>query len=336
MRPAFHPRLVNPPFGDPGLFIPFSFHQRAILLDLGEINALASKDLLKLSHVFVSHTHMDHFSGFDRLLRLLLGRAHRLSLYGPAGFLQNVEGRLSGYTWNLVKNYRDALEIKATEIRPNGALTQWYRCEDGFIPQHDYQSSAFDGTLVKEPSFTIAARVLDHGIPCLGFAVEEPFHINIIKESLKPLGLEVGFWLRQFKDALYHAQGRDQDFTLPDGKICRLQPLAEDIALITPGQKIAYITDVVCTTENLKAMYPLVKEADHLFIEAAFLHEDAALAFQKRHLTARQAGQIAGWAGVKRLTPFHYSPRYSGLGHLLEAEAQHAYERGLPPPPSVL
>ena len=332
MPPAFHPRLVNPPFGDPGLYIPFSFHKRAILLDLGEIDALASKDLLKLSHVFVSHTHMDHFSGFDRLLRLLLGRAHQLSLYGPKGFLKNVEGKLSGYTWNLVKNYCDALEIIVTEIHPDTAVTCCYRCEDGFIPKQDYQSGGFNGTLVKDPSFTITARVLDHGIPCLGFAIEEPFHVNIIKENLKQMGLGVGSWLRQFKDALYQAQGRDQLFTLPDGRILGLQQLAKDIALITPGQKIAYITDVVCTAENLSAMYPLVKEADHLFIEAAFIHEDAALAFQKRHLTARQAGEIAAWAKAKRFTPFHYSPRYSGLGHQLEAEARHAYERKLLPP----
>ena len=329
MPPAFHPRLVNPPFGDPGLFIPLSFRKRAILIDLGDIDALAPKDLLKLSHVFVSHTHMDHFSGFDRLLRLLLGRAHRLSLYGPEGFLQNVEGKLSGYTWNLVKNYHDALEIKVTEIHPKTAVTRWYRCEEGFIPRQDYQSREFDGILVREPSFAIAARVLEHGVPCLGFAVEEPFHVNIIKESLRPLRLEVGCWLRQFKDALYRAGGEDRDFKLPDGRVLGLKELAEEIALITPGQKIAYITDVGYTAENLKALYPLVKGADHLFIEAAFLHEHAALAFQKRHLTARQAGQIAGWARVKRLTPFHYSPRYSGLGHRLEAEARHAYEQGL-------
>jgi ribonuclease Z len=336
MPPAFHPRLVNPPFGDPGLFIPFSFHKRAILIDLGDIDVLAPKDLLKVSHVFVSHTHMDHFSGFDRLLRLLLGRKHRLSLYGPAGFLQNVEGKLSGYTWNLVKNYRDALEIQATEVHPNATETRRYRCEDGFTPRQRHQTGMFDGTLVKEPSFTISARVLDHGIPCLGFAIQEPFHVNIIKEHLKPLGLEIGSWLRQFKEALYRAQGDDRKFTLPDGRVLHLQQLAEDIALITPGQKMAYITDVVCSSENLKAMHPLVKEADHLFIEAAFMHDDAALAFQKRHLTARQAGQIAGWSGAKRFTPFHYSPRYSGLGHRLEAEARCAYEQGLLRSPSVV
>jgi len=89
MRLSFHPRLVNGPFDDPGLFIPFQFQNRAVIFDLGDINRLTPKDILKISHVFVSHTHMDHFIGFDRLLRLSLGREKNLALYGPPGFLEN-------------------------------------------------------------------------------------------------------------------------------------------------------------------------------------------------------------------------------------------------------
>ena len=65
MRPVFHPRLVNRPFDDPGLFVPFLFDARALLFDCGENPALSSRDILKISHIFISHTHMDHFFGFD-------------------------------------------------------------------------------------------------------------------------------------------------------------------------------------------------------------------------------------------------------------------------------
>ena len=106
MRPSFHPRLINGPFDDPGLFIPFLFQKRALIFDLGDIQVLQAGDLLKISHAFISHTHMDHFIGFDRLLRHMLGRGVRLALFGPAGFFNHVAGKLAGYAWNLVDNYK--------------------------------------------------------------------------------------------------------------------------------------------------------------------------------------------------------------------------------------
>ena len=118
MAPRFHPCLVNGPFDDPALYVPFAYEKRAILFDLGDLRRLPPRDILKISHCFVSHTHMDHFCGFDRLLRICLGREKRLHLFGPEGFLTNLEGKLRGYNWNLVNHYRYPFEITASEISP--------------------------------------------------------------------------------------------------------------------------------------------------------------------------------------------------------------------------
>ena len=81
---------------------------------------------------------------------------------------------------------------------------------------------------------------------------------------------------------------------------------------VNPGQKIAYVTDVADTVPNRAAIVALARDADILFIEAAFAQADAALANERAHLTTRAAGEIARAANVRRLEPFHFSPRYAG------------------------
>lgn len=72
MVPVFHPRLVNGPFEDPCLYIDIQREGRAILFDIGSIEGVEAAMLMRVSDVFVSHTHIDHFIGLDHLLRLLL------------------------------------------------------------------------------------------------------------------------------------------------------------------------------------------------------------------------------------------------------------------------
>ncbi len=332
MRPSFHPKLVNGPFDDPGLFIPFLFEKRAILFDLGDIYSLSTRDILKISHVFVTHTHMDHFVGFDRLLRLFLGREKTLYMYGPKGFLENVQGKLVGYSWNLVKNFSNRFDLHVTEVRQEYLLTNSYLCQDGFIPTKKAEKQPFTGTLMKEPSVSVSAVILDHSIPCLGFKIEEQFHVNILKDRVFSLGLEIGPWLREFKEALFNKKNPDSEFEIiSDKKKSKsmsfiLGNLADKIALITPGQKVTYIADVVYSKSNVEKIVELAKDSDHLFLEAAFLEKHKDIAKTKNHLTAWQAGSIAAMARVKQFTLFHFSPRYTDQRHLLENEAKEAYE----------
>jgi len=334
MRPSFHPRLINGPFDDPGLFIPFQFQHRALIFDLGDINCLAPKDILKISHAFISHTHMDHFSGFDRLLRLTLGRPKNLSLYGPPGFLKNVEGKLAGYTWNLADKYNYPLSLRICEVHPQYTLCRQYRCRDRFKPVQAPVNKPFSDILHAEPAFKVSAAIFDHRIPCLGFSIRERFHVNIIKDGLNALGLTPGPWLTEFKQALYAQADPVSKFEVKfapqeQAKHFILGELAEKIARITPGQKISYITDVMYSQSNRERIVALVKGSDHLFIEAVFMEQDREIAAKKHHLTAWQAGHLAGKAQVKQMTVFHFSPRYTGMEEQLREEARLAYEQHL-------
>ncbi|MGE5105173.1 MAG: MBL fold metallo-hydrolase, partial [Betaproteobacteria bacterium] len=115
MRWLFEPRLTNPAFGDPGLYVDFRDERRALLFDLGDLGALPPRKLMRVSHVFVTHAHMDHFAGFDELLAVVLGRKARLVLFGGPDFVAQVEHKLRAYTWNVVYRY-DELTLDVGEI----------------------------------------------------------------------------------------------------------------------------------------------------------------------------------------------------------------------------
>jgi ribonuclease Z len=332
MRPSFYSRLINGPFDDPGLLINLSFRKQALLFDLGDLSALSPNDLLKVHGVFITHTHMDHFIGFDLLLRLLLGRDKRLFLYGPKGFLANLTGKLSAYTWNLVRNYCEALVLEGIEIDGDRRTSCVFDCRSGFLASKPRIVQVSGDTVHREPAFCIRAVPLDHQIPCMAYSLEERFHVNILKARLDELGLAVGPWISAFKGLLFQGADPATEVSAPlaeplhSEQTFTLAELAEKITRITQGQKVAYITDAVYSADNEEKMIHLAAGADQLYIEAAFLQSEAPIAEAKFHLTARQAGQIARKARVKQMTIFHHSPRYSGQGHLLEAEARAAFE----------
>src|SRR5215813_7727731 len=165
------PSLVNEPFSDPGLFIDFRFGRRALLFDLADLIPLSPRQLLRVSHAFVSHTHMDHFSGFDRLLRVCLHRTLPLHLIGPVGFGDRVDRKLKAYTLNLLDEHSCDFVITASEFNGEGFNRMCeFRAREGFRPREVSPSRLPPGTLLDEDEFRIAGVVLDHGTPCLAFA----------------------------------------------------------------------------------------------------------------------------------------------------------------------
>jgi ribonuclease Z len=333
MRPTFQPHLVNGPFGDPGLFVDILFDRRALLFDLGDIAALPPRKILRTSDVFVTHTHMDHFVGFDRLLRVCLGRERPLTLYGPDGFVDQVHHKLAAFTWNLVENYAVDLAITACEIGSDGLLRRAeFNSRERFARRDANCTELRHGILVDEPTFQVRCAVLDHQIPSLGFALQEAMHINVWRNRLRELGLVPGAWLKDVKRAVL-AGAPDETPVVAD---CRdagasqtttvaLGTLREKALRCVPGQKIAYVSDVAFHAENVRRIVELAAQSDLLFMEAMFLEQDADDARRKFHLTARQAGEIARQAGARALVPFHFSPRYSDCESRLRSEAETAF-----------
>jgi ribonuclease Z len=334
MTPLFHPRLVNGPFGDPALYVGFLHEKRALLFDLGDVAALAPRHLLRLTEVFVSHTHMDHFVGFDRLVRVRLGRGGTVRLFGPPGFTSQVEAKLRAYTWNLVERYDADFTLLATEIAPDGGYhTARFRCRAAFAREDGWDGTARDGLLVEDPAFRVRARHLDHKIPCLAFRLEERAHVNVHKSRLLEMGLPTGPWLQDLKRAVLTGRTDDTPVTArwrdAGGEHVQRFALGElkaRVLSVVRGQHVAYVVDAAPTDDNVARITDFARGADRLYIEAAFLSAHAERARETCHLTADLAGRIAREAGVGQFVPFHFSTRYSGIGEApLVAEAQAAF-----------
>jgi len=335
MAAAFAPRLLNPPFGDPGLYVGLRHQGRAMLFDLGRIDRQPAAALLKIGHVFVSHTHMDHFIGFDHLLRIFLARELHLDIFGPPGIIDNVRGKLAGYTWNLIESYPFTLTVH--EVGAERIDAVHLPARTAFAPE-PLPPRSFDGVLVDTPQFTVTTVHLDHRIPCLGFALAEKTRLNVRPERLAALGVSPGPWLNRLKDGvrdgLPDETPIDAEWRSPEGPQSRrftLGELRDDLLVTTRGQKIAYVVDTLFSRGNLERVSALARGADIFFCESLFLDADRDQASKRYHLTARQAGSLARAAGVARLETFHFSSRYDRDPTPLRAEAQAVFRGELPP-----
>jgi ribonuclease Z len=324
---------VNDPFGDPGVYADVLFERRAMLFDLGDLSPLPARKLLRVSDVFVSHAHMDHFAGFDQLLRVSLGRDKRIALVGPAGFIDRVAHKVGAYTWNLVHRYAGNLALDVAEIRPDGSrVAARFESRSGFAVEHTNARSTGPDAMVDD-QFSVRAAILDHQTPCLAFALEEKCHVSIWPNRLAAAGLPIGPWLRELKRAVRDNLPDESPVRVrwreeTDGAHERELPLGDlkaSVLSVEPGSKFAYVVDAVYSPENVQRITGLARGVDTLFIEAPFLEADAGIAARKYHLTARQAGEIGRLAGAKRIVPFHFSPRYQGRGDALAREAAAAF-----------
>ena len=228
------------------------------MFDLGDISPLSNAELLKVSHVFVSHTHIDHFIGFDRLLRTVFGREKTITFFGPENFIKNVEGKLTGFTWNLVDRNEESLTFMVVEGRVGRLLKATFKAIDKFKRIDEQEIELKNGIIHEDPLFTVSAAVLEHRVPCLGFSLQENLHVTIKKDRLETMQIVKGSWLNELKQSVL--KGRPDSHAIDvsfkgNGKSRQQQltlgELKEKLIDITPGQKIAYVVDTAVSYTHL-------------------------------------------------------------------------------------
>jgi ribonuclease Z len=341
MRTTVDTRLVDPSGAEPGLLADLRDRRRALLFDLGPgIAQLAPRVLLRTSHAFVTHTHMDHFAGFDHWLALGLGRMPRLVLWGGPGFTEQVQHKLRAYTWNVVHRYEVPMTIEAHALEANGShvharFSSLHRFEPVESDESDNAVTPVESdVLLDETLVRVRARVVDHEMPVLAFALEEKAQVRVAADRIAAMGLTADAWLRTLKDAVLLGAPDDTPIDvawrdrhgahMQQRTVGELRPVVLDTV---PGRRIGYVTDLRFTEANIEQLEKLLADADLLYIESVFLDADKDQALRKNHLTAGQAGEIARQLRVKKVVPFHFSPRYRGREDELRAEVLAAMDQ---------
>jgi ribonuclease Z len=294
--------------GDPSLYIeplnlPYSF-----LIDCGNQH-LGHARVLRSLFLFVSHTHLDHFIGFDSWMRVHLGSSNTLHIIGPCGMAQHVFHKLHGYVWNLAESVY--LKFRVTELEPLKSFE--------LLPTDQYQLKEIEPkppVIDLRNDWDFRFVPLQHlSIQSFGYRVFTQDQWRINEEALKALNLKPGPWVKEVKskmDGLVQVEG--QQLSIPE--------LRSKLLYFAPGYAITYITDAVFQGENISRMIELAANSDHFFCESSFLKADEDRAARTHHLTTVQAATIAKEAQVKQLHLFHFSRRYAGLEHLFLKEAR--------------
>ena len=158
------------------------------------------------------------------------------------------------------------------------------------------------GKFYENEDFYLEAESMQHGIPtnAYNFVIKSKSRIDKLK--LKKYKIPEGPLLKNLK------QGKDIVY---EGKKYK----AKDLIYIEEGKKISFVLDTVFNNKIVK----FVKDADLLICDASFSSENSKEAKEHMHLTAKQDGEIAKSAKVKKLILTHISQRYDNrLKELLD------------------
>lgn len=309
--------LINPRDRDATMYLIRTGYRGTFMFDCGENGHMIPRLLRRVSHLFITHCHIDHFIGFDNLLRLKLYEDKTLEVYGPTGITRHVRGRLDGYTWNLTPDLR--LTLRVHEVHGGVARVTRFDASEGFLSRDEGEYRCDSGVLLKEAGGSVLYADLDHSIPALGFAFQSNDLLRVREERLRDLGLTPGPWIRRLMDA--EKRGQRAGMLEVEGRQYEMLYLQKELLTLSPGHRIAYVVDTVYNEENAGKIVELARGARKFYCEATFTDADYQRAADRYHLTARQAGMLARQAGVEALHICHFSKRYNGNFEQLYREA---------------
>jgi len=233
-----------------------------------------------------------------KITKIILTHTHGDHVLGLPGLMQtianaNLERPLEIYGPKNTKKFIDQLTdlfLRKTEVPK--------------IQVHEIDQGIF----YENKHFQIEATRLDHTTYCLGYAFKEKDKRRINLAYTKKFGLT--------KHPLLGKLQQGESITFKGKKIS-----PKEATTLHVGKKIVFILDTKFTQNAIS----LAKNADLLIIEATFSEELQEKAIEAKHLTTKDAAEIAKKAEVKKLILTHFSKRYKEVKEL-EKEAKKIFK----------
>jgi ribonuclease Z len=233
-----------------------------------------------------------------KLTRILISHWHGDHILGLPGLLQTLA----------LNNYSKVLHIygpKGTKKYLSLIFNLFVFVGKIKIKIHEIKSNK----VLETEDFIIKAYSLNHGTPCLGYRFEEKDKIRLDKKKLKKYNLPQSPILQKLQ------QGKN---IIYKGKTIK----GKDVSYIEKGKKIGFILDTKITGN----CYKIAKNTDLLVSESTYTENEDNLASEYKHLTAKQAAQIAKKSKAKKLILTHISQRYQKQESTVLKEAKSKFK----------
>ncbi|MBA4030983.1 MAG: hypothetical protein C0478_08835 [Planctomyces sp.] len=311
--------LVNGSTGDPVLLIDYPDRDDALLLDGGENGSLSLEQLADLTAVFITHHHIDHFIGLDRIVRANMDRDKTLSLFGPPGTIEKVADRIRSYEFQFFPFQKIVIDV--CDVHADRLVTGRLDCGKRFPPPEIREVPRCDRMVFKNETVQVEAVFADHTVPCLSYAVIEKPGWFLESSALQKSHLKPGPWIAEVLGRLRQTSPDPSPIHI-DGGTYPLATLRDKFFRLSSGARLAFITDTFWSDEVRKELLSLAHRANLLYCDSFYLSAQASQAQKYRHMTALQAGELARLANVERLILIHFAQRYAGRYEPLVEEAR--------------
>lgn len=301
---------------DPLLLVRVRPTGRSLLFDCGQLQHLAKRTLRSIDAVFISHAHMDHFMGFDHLVRHTHVSPRPLAVFGPPGIARRVGHKLAGYDWNLAEPWWRTIHVH--EIHAEHIEHHQFAGARGFVGELMGSAARHGAEIYATPLVTVAAQLVDHGLPVLAFRLTEAEIFSIDPARLTTEELLPGAWLRELKArwkaglldarplAVLRATATGAETVLlPDAAA-----LYARLHAARPAASLGYVTDIGFTAANCDQLEALLTGVSLLCCECTFLAADVDKARASQHLCSCDVNQLAALLAPRALLPIHLSKAY--------------------------